>query len=201
MLLSCVSCKSESRLVTLIGFSQYSNYHDDLVFLLGDDLSLKPNKLLSKVKSSYKEDYSLIDKRPYVHTSTTKYSVVELLDKTDLLLFNYRFEDIYPGYSSGLTYDEDEKNKEIALFSYYLELTYSSLDEIYSNKTVVMSLFYPLNEVETKEMVDVANEVIKTHAKDHNYQYIDTAFMKDYIENSSYSSLGLQELKTKVIHT
>lgn len=201
ILLSCVSCNSEQRYATLLGFSQYYNYGEDLMFLLGDSLNLKPNKLLSKVKSSYKEDFNLIEKRPYIHTSTNKHSVEEILRNTDLLVLNYRFDDIYQTYNSGLSYGEEDQNKEIALFDYYLELTYSALDEIYQKKTVVLSLFYPLDEDKTKEMVDLANEVIKNQSKDHNYYYLDTSFMKNYIENSSYSDEGLNELKARIQKT
>lgn len=191
---SLSSCKKEEHYLTLIGYDGFKNYSTNAIFLAAEDINLKPNVLLSRTKSSYREDLKVIEEDPYVFTSTTKYLTSDIIKKSHAVLFSYRLKDVLANFTDIDEYDLTLKKKDFELLDYYLELTFDEYSSKYKNKVGCIGVYNELSLEAINPIIDEINALIKDKAQAYNFSFIDSSFLDEYIENGTLKDTGLHLL-------
>lgn len=193
------SCKSADRNLTLIGYDGFKNYSTNAIFLAAEDLNLKPNLLLSKTKSSYRDDLRVIEENPFVYTATNKYQASEIIDNSSAVVFSYRLGDVLGNFKTSSEYDVTLKDRDLALLDYYLELTLDEFSRRYDNtKVAFIGVYNELADDFLDPAIEEANEIIKQKANEYNYSYIDCIQLKGYLTSGVLQDNGIHILSQSI---
>lgn len=191
------SCKPNKNFVTFIGADIYYNQTIDSIDLVCKSLEKDCNKSLAQKSRDYHQDLKVLETNPTIFYNSQKYSVKKLLDKTSVLIFAFDYKSVMSSYNESSYYTDVEK--DLSLWDYYVQHINEELIDLYSAKSIMLSLYNPTQNEEISKSMKEFNNVLKEHCENYGNIYLDTTYLNDYIEGGVIKDEGIKRVKDDIL--